>query len=76
MISNSENKRLAKNTIFLYVRMILTMLVGLYTSRVILQVLGVSDFGVFNIVGGTISLFAFLNTALTGGTQRFLSFAL
>lgn len=72
----SENKRLARNTLLLYIRMVLTMTIGLYTSRVVLQVLGVSDFGVFNVVGGMVSMFSFVNTALTGSTQRFLTYSL
>ena len=57
MPSTSENnKRIAKNTLFLYVRMLLIMGVTLYTSRVVLQVLGVEDFGIYNVVGGVVSL--------------------
>jgi O-antigen/teichoic acid export membrane protein len=77
MNSNSEiNKRIAKNTLALYFCMLFTMGVSLYTSRVILRVLGVEDFGVYNIVGGIVVLFGFLNTTLAQGTQRFLSFQL
>ena len=58
MISNfSNNKRIAKNTLILYVRMLFMMLVALYTSRVILNVLGVEDFGIYNVVGGLVSMF-------------------
>lgn len=61
MPSTSENnKRIAKNTLFLYVRMLLIMGVTLYTSRVVLQVLGVEDFGIYNVVGGVVSIMAFL----------------
>ncbi len=60
MPSTSENnKRIAKNTLFLYVRMLLIMGVTLYTSRVVLQVLGVEDFGIYNVVGGVVSIMAF-----------------
>ena len=72
----SNNKRLAKNTIYLYFRMILTMAIGLYTSRVVLQVLGVSDYGVYNVTGGFITLLTYVNTILAGGTSRFLTIAL
>ncbi len=58
----------------LYFRMILTMLVSLYTSRVILDTLGVEDFGIYNVVGGVVTMFAFFNSAMSSATQRFLSF--
>lgn len=70
------NKRIAKNSIFLYIRMFVTMAIGLYTSRVVLQVLGASDFGLYNVVGGVLTLFTMFSSALTIGTQRFLSYAL
>ena len=71
-----NNKNIAKNTLFLYFRMLLIMLVSLYTSRVILKTLGVEDFGLYNIIGGIIILFSFFNSAVTSATQRFLSFEL
>ena len=58
-MSHQDTKRIAKNTIFLYVRMIITMLITLYTSRVILNVLGVEDYGVYNIIAGIVVLLAF-----------------
>lgn len=77
MPSTSENnKRIAKNTVFLYIRTVFAMLVALYTSRVVLTVLGVTDFGIYNVVGGIVVLFTFLSNAMTAGTQRFLSFEL
>lgn len=72
----SNNKRIAKNTIMLYVRMFLIMAVTLYTSRVVLEVLGVEDFGIYNIVGGIVVLFSFINHAMATATQRFLNFEL
>ena len=72
----ADNKRIAKNSIFMYIRMGVTVLVGFYTSRVILQVLGVQDYGIYNAVGGIVALFTFLNTAMTQATQRFLSYEL
>ncbi len=72
----SSNKRIAKNTIFLYVRMFITMTVGLYTSRLVLQILGVEDFGIYNVVGGIVVLLGFLNQTLSVGTQRFITYAL
>ena len=75
MIS-SDNRRIAKNTLALYVRMGVTMLVSLFTSRVVLQTLGVQDFGIYNVVGGVVVLFSFLNAAMSSATQRFLNFEL
>ena len=75
MIS-SANKRIAKNTLMLYIKMGVTMLVSLYTSRVVLQTLGVDDFGIYNVVGGVVVLFSFLNAAMSSATQRFLNFEL
>lgn len=72
----SNNKRIAKNTILLYLRMLLTIAVGLYTSRVVLNTLGVSDYGVYNVVGGIVAMLSFLNSALTAASQRFISFEL
>lgn len=69
-----ENKRLIKNTLLLYIRMFFIMGIGLFTSRVILNSLGVEDFGIYNIVGGTVALFSFLNVTLSGAASRFLSF--
>ena len=74
--TTSNNKRIAKNTLLLYFRMILTMLVTLYTSRVVLNTLGVEDFGIFNVVGGIGVMFSVLNSAMSSATQRFLSFEL
>lgn len=75
-IISDTNKRLTKNTIFLYVRMFLVMGVALYTSRIVLDSLGEMDFGIYNIVGGVIGMFGFLNSSMTASTQRFLIFEL
>jgi O-antigen/teichoic acid export membrane protein len=71
-----NNKRIARNTLFLYFRMLLTMGVSLYTSRVVLATLGIDDFGIYNVVGGIVAMFGFLNSTLASGTQRFLTFQL
>ena len=71
--SSSNNQRIAKNTMFLYFRMIITMAVSLYTSRVILQTLGVDDFGIYNLVGGVTAMFQFLNGTLADATQRYIT---
>ena len=59
---------------YLYIRMLFSLLVGLYTSRVVLQTLGISDYGLYNVVGGFVSIFMFINGTMTVGTQRFLSY--
>lgn len=74
--SVSDNKRIAKNTIFLYIRMMVVMLVSLFTSRVILNTLGATDYGIYNVVGGIVTIVSFLNSALGASTSRFLTFAL
>ena len=74
MNNNVNNKRIAKNTLMLYFRMLITMGVSLYTSRVILNILGVEDFGIYNVVGGFVTMFGFLNSAMASATQRFLAF--
>lgn len=70
------NKRIAKNSVFLYVRMLVIVAIGLYASRVVLHVLGASDFGLYNVVGGIITLFTVFSAALNDSTQRFLSYAI
>lgn len=70
----ANNKRIAKNTLMLYVRMLFMMIIGLYTSRVILDKLGEVDFGIYNVVGGFVSIFVIISGAMTTATQRFLSF--
>lgn len=72
----ADNARLAKNTMFLYFRMIFIMAVTLYTSRVVLRVLGVEDFGIFNVVAGVVAMFGFLNSSMSATTQRFISYSL
>lgn len=72
----SSNKTIAKNTILLYFRMIFTMLVSLFTSRVVLAKLGVEDYGIYQVVGGIVGMLSFLNGALSTGSSRFLTFAL
>ena len=71
-----DNGRIAKNTALLYVRMLFTMAVGLFTSRIILASLGVVDYGINNVVGGVVAMFGFLNAAMTTSTQRYLTFEL
>lgn len=72
----SDHKKIAKNALFLYFRMFLTMVVGLYTSRLVLEALGIIDYGIYGLVGGIVTLFSFLNAAMASSTQRYLSFDL
>lgn len=69
-----EKKRIAINTLMLYFRMVLIMGVALYTSRIVLKVLGVADYGLYNVVGGVVSMFSFLNGSLSSGTSRFITY--
>lgn len=71
--SNSDNKRLAKNSLFLYGRTFLTMIIGFYSSRVILEALGVDDFGLYNIVGGFVAMFYLVTDSLVTTTQRYIT---
>ncbi len=70
----SNNKRIAKNTIFMYARLMLVMCVNLFTVRVVLQALGEVDYGLNNVVGGIVSMFSFVSTTLSGASMRFFSF--
>ncbi len=71
-----DNKRIAKNTIFLYFRSILIMLISLYTSRIVLAALGVEDYGIYNVVGGVVTMFSMISGTLASATQRFITYAL
>lgn len=68
-------KRVVKNTMFLYAKMAITIFSSLYATRLILNALGVSDFGIFNLIGGLITMLIFLNAAMTQASQRFMSYA-
>lgn len=72
--SQINNQRIAKNTILLYIRTMFVMVVSLYTSRVILQVLGVEDYGVYQVVGGMVAMFAVISTALSAAISRYITF--
>lgn len=76
MQANSNNKRIAKNTLMLYFRMLIIMLVTLYTSRVVLSALGVVDYGIYNVVGGLVTMMGLLNGAMSVSTQRYLTYEL
>ena len=72
----SSTRLIARNSLMLYLRMLLSVVVGLYTSRVVLQTLGVEDYGIYGLVGGIVSLFGFLNASMAGATSRFITFDL
>ena len=74
--SEQNNKRVFKNTMLLYVRMIILLGVSLFTTRIVLAALGFDDYGIYNVVGGVVALFSFLNTALSNSTSRFITYAL
>lgn len=74
--SSVNNKRIAKNTLYLYIRMLFIMAVSLYTVRAILDILGVVDYGIYNVVGGVVTMFAFMNKTLSTSSQRYFSVAL
>ncbi len=76
MASAVDGGRIAKNTLVLYFRMFFQMIVYLYTSRVVIDVLGVDDFGIYDVVGGVVIVLTFLNNAMTTATQRFITYAL
>src|SRR5690554_3642194 len=75
-MTSSTNKRIAKNTLLLYFRMLIILGVRLYTSRIILNTLGVEDYGIYNVVGGIVVMLSFLSSAMSSGTTRFLTFEL
>jgi hypothetical protein len=75
-MSSVDNKRIAKNTLLLYARMLLLLCIALYTSRVVIDKLGLADFGLYNVVGGIITMLSFLSGAMAATSQRFLSFEL
>ena len=74
--TSDNNKRIAKNTLLLYFRMLFMMAVSLYTSRVVLNTLGVEDFGIYSVVGGVVGMFVFINNSMSSATQRYITFAL
>jgi len=75
-ISQVNNSRIAKNTVMLYFRMFITMVIGLYTSRIVLATLGVENYGIYGVIGGVVGMLQFLNASMSGATSRFLSIEL
>ena len=74
--NSNNNKRLAKNAMFLYIRMIFVMFVALFTTRIVLNALGLVDYGVYNVIAGFVALFTVLNNCLTTGTNRYYNYAI
>ena len=75
-MQQTNNQKLAKNTVFLYIRMIVVMLITFFTTRILLSTLGIEDFGIYNVVCGFVTMFSYLNTSMANGVQRFYSFAI
>lgn len=73
---SSKNKRIVKNTIALYFRTLATMGIGLYTSRIVLNVLGINDYGIYNVVGGVVAMFSIVSASLSQSISRYLTFEL
>lgn len=74
--TSTNNKRIAKNTLLLYIRTLFIMLITLYTSRVILNTLGVSDYGIYNVVGGVVAMFSVISSSLSSSISRFITYEL
>lgn len=72
--NSSSNKRIAKNSVYLSIRLVIVLILSLYTTRVVLSILGIEDYGIYNVVCGFVSLFAFLNTSMSNGIQRFYNY--
>lgn len=75
-LEGSRNKTIAKNTMFLYFRMAMNMLLGIFTAGITLNALGITDYGIYSVVGGFVSMFAFINSSMAQATQRFVSYDL
>ena len=73
---DTSNRQIAKNSLFLYIRTAITMVIALYSSRVILKELGVENYGIYNVVGGVIALMSSLSATMAGATQRYITFAI
>ena len=71
---SDKTRRIAKNAVILYIRMIVTLVITLFTSRIVLQALGFDDYGLYNVIGGVVTLFAFLRSSMSSSTQRFLAY--
>ena len=75
-MSQENNKRIAKNTLLLYFRTIFIMFISLFTSRVVLNALGVENYGIYNVVGGVVAMFSLISGSLSSSISRFITFEL
>ena len=75
-MSSQNNKRIAKNTLYLYIRMLIVMFVSLFTVRIVLRVLGAEDYGLNNVVGGVVTMLSFLTSTMVSSSQRFFAYSL
>ena len=73
---SANDKRIAKNTLYLYMRMLITLVIGLFTARVTINALGIHDYGLMNVVGGVMGFLAYFSSLLSQGTSRFLTVGL
>ncbi len=73
-MSSNSNKRIAKNTLILYVRMFFIMCVSLYTSRIVINALGIDDYGVYTVIGGFVAMFGIISNSLTAAIIRFITY--
>lgn len=74
--TSDNNKRIAKNTLLLYFRMLFLMVISLFTSRITLQTLGVDNFGIYNVVGGIVAMFSIMSGSLSNAISRYITFEL
>ena len=74
--NTGNNKRIAKNTVYLYIRMLFQLIVGLLAARFVFNILGVVDYGIYGVVGGVIAMFSFINGSMSNATMRFLTYEL
>lgn len=75
-VTESNNKRIAKNTLFLYIRTLFVLGVSLFTVRIVLEVLGVADYGIYNVIGGVVVMLSFLSNSMSSASQRFFAYEL
>lgn len=76
MAATNQGRKIVKNTIILYIRTLLVMAITLFTSRVVLNALGVDDYGIYNVVGGLVAMFAVLSSSLSNAISRFITYEL
>ena len=75
-IEQDKNKRIVKNTLYLYIRSFLLLGISLYTSRLVISILGIVDYGIYNVVGGVVTMFTLLSNSMSSASQRYITYAL